>query len=92
MKTTKYVIIIFIGLFLLAGGFILLKLIAEPQGIMQSLPFILIGVGCGVFGFGLGETVRILTLRKHPEPVSYTHLDVYKRQLKTKMQRRKAHQ
>ncbi len=67
MKTTKYVLIIFIGLFLLAGGFILLKLIAEPQGIMQALPFILIGVGCGVFGFGLGETVRILTLRKHPE-------------------------
>ena len=63
MKSTKYLLILAAGVLLFAGGFILLRLITEPEGMMKALPFILIGIGCGTFGYGLGETA-----------VSYTHL------------------
>ena len=67
MKITKYLLILAAGVLLFAGGFILLRLITEPEGMMKALPFILIGIGCGTFGYGLGETVRIITLKKHPD-------------------------
>ncbi len=67
MKSTKYLLILAAGVLLFAGGFILLRLITEPEGMMKALPFILIGIGCGTFGYGLGETVRIITLKKRPD-------------------------
>lgn len=55
------------GILLLACGFALLKLIAEPQGIMLSLPYICIGLGCGSFGHGLGNIVSNNATRKNPD-------------------------
>ncbi len=41
-----------LGLVLLAAGLYLVKTIAEPQGIMRALPYVCIGIGCGLFGQG----------------------------------------
>ena len=67
MKTTGNVLTAICGVLVCAGGLFLLKTVADPQGIMQALPFILIGIGCGAFGYGVGEAVKCRVLRKHPD-------------------------
>lgn len=50
-------VIAFIGMLLLASGLFLVKTLDNPQGFMLVLPYILEGVGCGAFGFGMGNIV-----------------------------------
>ncbi len=49
MKKAFDYIVAISGLLLLGVGLALLKLIANPQGVMLTLPYICIGVGCGMF-------------------------------------------
>ncbi len=56
-----------IGVVLLVGGLILLKLLVAPQGMMLVLPYILVGVGCGAFGHGLGDIVNDKVLEQNPK-------------------------
>ncbi len=62
----NYVVTI-LGLLLLAAGLYLLKIADDPQGIMTTLPFIFIGLGCGVFGHGMGELLSNRAVRSNPE-------------------------
>lgn len=55
MKTARQYLIAGGGALLLALGFLLLKLFSQPQGLMVTLPYLCIGVGCGLFGHGLGD-------------------------------------
>lgn len=65
-KTLSYLVAM-IGILLLATGLVLLKSVSEPQGIMLALPYICIGLGCGVFGHGLGDIVSHQVTRKNPQ-------------------------
>lgn len=56
-----------VGLILLGLGLYLLSIINEPQGIMKTLPFLLIGLGCGIFGHGIGEFISRRLIEKNPE-------------------------
>lgn len=56
-----------LGLCLLAIGLFLLKTIADPQGVMLALPYVCIGVGCGLFGQGMGNLISQRALRSDPE-------------------------
>ncbi len=56
---------VIIGLALLAAGMVLLKTVTAPQGIMLTLPYICIGLGCGLFGGGMGEILGSRTLKNH---------------------------
>ena len=68
MKKRQYnYVYVFIGLMLLGVGLYLPKGIADPQGIMRALPFVMIGLGCGIFGQGMGGLVTTKTLQNHPE-------------------------
>lgn len=44
-----------IGVILLAAGLFFLKKTADPQGMMRALPYCLVGIGCGIFGHGMGN-------------------------------------
>lgn len=57
----------FVGLFMLILGIYLAKSNMDPQGVMRPLPFILIGIGCGMFGQGMGTVISDRTLRNAPE-------------------------
>ncbi|NCB50549.1 MAG: hypothetical protein EOM54_01525 [Clostridia bacterium] len=59
-------IFVLFGLILAAGGLVLIKIIPDPQGIMQALPYICLGVGCGVFGQGMGNILGRMAARKAP--------------------------
>lgn len=56
-----------VGIGLLLGGLLILRTPPEPQGVFQVLPYLMIGLGCGLFGHGLGDTVQQRTLKSSPE-------------------------
>lgn len=56
-----------IGIVLLGLGLYLCKAIADPQGFMKALPYVLIGLGCGAFGNGLGNIVSNRTITNDPK-------------------------
>lgn len=62
----RYLLYSLIGFIILAIGAILAKHTRDAQGIMQSLPYIFIGIGAGVFGQNLGTTFNIRTMKKAP--------------------------
>lgn len=43
-----------IGLVLLIAGLAILKAATDPEGVLRVLPYICIGLGCGIFGHGMG--------------------------------------
>lgn len=55
------------GILLLGTGLLLLKSVSEPRGIMLALPYICIGLGCGMFGHGLGELISGKVMECDPE-------------------------
>jgi hypothetical protein len=46
-----------IGLALLVAGLIIVKANILPQGFLRALPYVCIGIGCGVFGHGTGNII-----------------------------------
>lgn len=55
------------GFILLIIGLILLKVMDNPQGIMRTLPYLCVGIGCGIFGGGMGNILGEKAFKKHPE-------------------------
>lgn len=55
------------GLLLVAAGFCLLKMVPDPQGFLRALPYVCIGVGCGLFGGGLGSRIGDRAVQSDPE-------------------------
>lgn len=66
-RKAKYVWITIGGIALVVVGLLLLKNYSDSTGIMQVLPFICIGFGCGAFGWGAGELLRARALKGNPE-------------------------
>ena len=55
------------GLLLAACGLILMKAGSNPQGIMRALPYVMVGVGCGLFGGGMGDLLGKRAVKNSPE-------------------------
>lgn len=66
---------VIIGLALLAVGLYLIKAIADPQGVMLALPYVMVGVGCGSFGHGMGNIIQRKALKGHPEIAKQIRID-----------------
>ena len=57
-----------IGLALLVGAWLLLRLCPDLDATgWRAVPFLALGVGCGVFGAGAGELLAGAAMKKHPE-------------------------
>ena len=65
-----------LGLVLLAAGLYLAKTIADPLGIMRALPYVFIGIGCGLFGQGMGGVIERRVLKKNPEILKQKEIEV----------------
>jgi len=61
----KYIGFSVLGLVMLTTGLLLPKL-RDAQGVMLTLPYILVGVGSGIFGSFLGTAIRSYSLKKNP--------------------------
>ena len=56
------------GLLLLAGAWLLLRLLPGLDTTpWRAVPFLCLGVGCGLFGHGMGNAVSERVLKKYPE-------------------------
>ena len=66
MKNKKQYLVCCLGILVLAAGFCLILAVPAPRHILRTLPYICIGLGCGMFGYGVGEIVKGLALRKDP--------------------------
>ncbi len=67
MKKNLSLIISFIGIVSIAGGLLLIKTLENPNESILTLSYICIGVGCGVFGHGMGNFVAIKTVQNNAE-------------------------
>ena len=65
-KVAKYTTIM-LGLLLLAAGLCLIKISDNPQEIMRALPYVCIGIGCGLFGHGMGNVISQRAINGDPE-------------------------
>ncbi len=65
-KLTKYAAIL-LGLLLLAMGLFLIKTSIEAQGAMRALPYVCIGIGCGLFGHGMGNVISERAIQSDPQ-------------------------
>jgi hypothetical protein len=74
-KNTMDYIITAIGILLLGSGLYLVKTIPDPQGIMKALPYICVGLGCGIFGHGMGNVLSRKALKNSPEIQKQLEID-----------------
>ena len=65
-----------LGLLLLAAGLYLAKTNDAVTGIMRALPYVCIGIGCGLFGQGMGGVIERSILKKHPEVLKQKEIEV----------------
>ena len=65
-----------LGLLLLAAGLYLAKTNDAATGIMRALPYVCIGIGCGLFGQGMGGVIERSILKKHPEVLKQKEIEV----------------
>ena len=65
-----------LGLALLAAGLYLAKTTDAPTGIMRALPYVMVGVGCGLFGQGMGGVIERSMFKKHPEIAKQKEIEV----------------
>lgn len=63
-SNTKSIILTVLGLLVLAAGPVCVWLLDLGS---RSAPYLCVGLGCGVFGQGLGELLDRRSRKKHPE-------------------------
>lgn len=66
MNRVKNYFITAIGLFVLALGLYLVKTLDSPKEFLIALPYVCIGVGCGIFGHGMGNLIANKALQNNP--------------------------
>ncbi len=66
-KNIANTITLIVGLALLGAGLYLVKTVFAPTGVMLALPYVFIGLGCGLFGQGVSGIVNRAVLKKNPE-------------------------
>ncbi len=68
MKTNMMsVMYTLLGVALFSTGLLLVKTLVDPQGVMLPLPYICIGIGCGIFGHNMGNILSRKALKNHPD-------------------------
>lgn len=65
-KNFNYLLALF-GFTLLAAGLYLVKHEVNPQGLLKALPYISIGLGCGMFGHGMGNVISQKAYQRNPQ-------------------------
>ncbi len=61
---TDYIITV-IGIIFLGFGLYLVKSVI-PQGFMKAFPYVCIGLGCGIFGHGMGNIISQKAIHTDP--------------------------
>lgn len=65
-KSLPYILSI-VGLALIGIGLYSIGKIGNPHGIMGALPYVFVGLGCGVFGHGTGDLISGNAMKNSPD-------------------------
>ncbi|WNS77343.1 hypothetical protein RRV45_10280 [Bacillus sp. DTU_2020_1000418_1_SI_GHA_SEK_038] len=65
-KSISAYILTVVGLGLLSGGLYFIKTNEGLQGMLGALPYICVGLGCVIFGHGMGEIVLQRAMKSAP--------------------------
>jgi len=71
----RYLVYTLIGFTTLAAGVVLGKFIRDAHGIMETLPYLLIGIGAGVFGQNLSGVIKIWTKNKASQAAKHKEIE-----------------
>ncbi|HEX2945675.1 MAG TPA: hypothetical protein VHT96_06945 [Clostridia bacterium] len=71
----RYLVYSAIGLIILITGAVLSKLTRDAQGIMVTLPYVLMGIGAGIFGQNVGTAFNIQAIKKSPQLAKQREID-----------------
>ncbi|TKC19063.1 hypothetical protein [Robertmurraya kyonggiensis] len=69
-------ILTIVGVGLLTGGLYFIIAIENPQGLLGALPYICVGLGCAVFGHGLGEIILQNAMKRAPDAAKQLEIDM----------------
>lgn len=67
MKKTKNYIMTVLGIVLVLLGLYFIKSVDNPKEFLLALPYVCIGVGCGAFGYGMGNLVSDKAIQNYPD-------------------------
>lgn len=56
-----------LGALMAGAGIWMAREFAQAQGLMAALPYVLIGLGCGTFGYGAGAAANAMVARRYPD-------------------------
>lgn len=65
-----------IGLCLFIPGLFLIKVLKDAQGMLLTLPYVMIGLGCGLFSHGSGELLSRRSMKNDPLLEKQYQIDV----------------
>ncbi|TDF91124.1 hypothetical protein [Paenibacillus piri] len=74
-KTISAYLLTIVGVGLLAGGLYFIKTIEDPQGMLRALPYICAGLGCVIFGHGIGEIIVRSAMKNNPAAAKQLEID-----------------
>jgi hypothetical protein len=66
-RPSLYILNAVAGLVIVLIGIVILLLLKEPKGIFESLPFVCIGVGSGIFGGSMGTIIKNKKITNDPK-------------------------
>lgn len=79
MKKNKNVIrdwvLTFLGMGLVVVGFLIHKNSVSTDKMIITIPYIFIGVGCGIFGHFMGNIIKYFSTKNHEELEKQIHID-----------------
>lgn len=76
MKKTFWIYFLtVIGVLLFAGGLYFIKTIEDPHGLLKALPYICVGLGCSIFGHGMGEIVLQWAIKNNSVAAKQLEID-----------------
>jgi hypothetical protein len=74
-RIEKYIFLTILGFVILAIGAIIAKNTRDMEGILGIIPYLMIGIGSGIFGQNLGSSIQIYTMRKNPDEAKRRAID-----------------
>lgn len=66
MKKYKHWILVFIGSIAALTGLYMINVV-DPIGLMKTVPYFLVGIGCGTLGHSVGSIYQAYIYKKNPD-------------------------
>lgn len=66
-KYWKYLTAFLLGVLSLSSGLYMVKTLREAPKFLSAIQYVLIGLGCVLFGYGMGKLVEVILYKRNPE-------------------------